>query len=202
MTRLQNEHFLNIANFSFLLQSFKDTYRTITLPISDELENDAEHSYDLSMMCLYVVNVFELVHLDLKKVLIYALVHDLVEVYTGDICRVTSTEEQIKQKELEEKKAIGQFKTLYSEFPQLSQYIEDYEKQEDEESQFVFAMDRLVPFFVEYAQNFKASKQKNSTKEELLKVLRNCSRHPNVFYLAMFFEPIIEEMFDVSRTTN
>ena len=51
---------------------------------SEKQENDVEHSYAVAMLCWYLHDALKL-ELDIAKILKYALVHDFVEVYAGDV---------------------------------------------------------------------------------------------------------------------
>ncbi|PSO45478.1 MAG: hypothetical protein BRC25_02215 [Parcubacteria group bacterium SW_6_46_9] len=50
----------------------------------DRRENDWEHGYQMAMLCWYLADSSEELNLNLKKVIAYALAHDVVEVYAGD----------------------------------------------------------------------------------------------------------------------
>jgi 5'-deoxynucleotidase YfbR-like HD superfamily hydrolase len=68
--------------FKFLqfLIDFQHIERVIYIQGFERKENDVEHSYQLAMLCWFTVMENQL-SLDVHKVISYALVHDLVEVY-------------------------------------------------------------------------------------------------------------------------
>ena len=80
--------------------------------------------------------------LDLNKAIRYALVHDLVEAYAGDIC-LFSHPEAIALKKQQEAEAIQR---IEREFPELVGDVVEYEAQVTLEAQFVFFCDKLAPF--------------------------------------------------------
>jgi 5'-deoxynucleotidase YfbR-like HD superfamily hydrolase len=62
-----------------LLHDFQKVERVIFVPGNERNENDVEHSYLLAMLAWQIAEMVA-PHLSRKKVLKYALVHDLVEV--------------------------------------------------------------------------------------------------------------------------
>lgn len=68
--------------FSYLsfLDEFRQIKRVMYATGEDRMENDMEHSYQLTMLAWYFIDAYNL-NLDLNRVMRYSLVHDLVEVY-------------------------------------------------------------------------------------------------------------------------
>lgn len=71
----------------FAYVRFPDEFRKIKRVVyntgEDRLENDSEHSYQLTMIAWYIMDAYKL-DLDRDLVIRYCLIHDLVEVYAGD----------------------------------------------------------------------------------------------------------------------
>lgn len=109
-------------------------------------ETDIEHSLFLAFHAWQVAVKLQL-NLDHGKILKYALTHDLPETYAGDTPLFSGPEKRQMQ-EKNEQEAIGKlFKNLPdSDIPKT---IRQYYRQEDEESKFVNAMDRLSALFVQ-----------------------------------------------------
>lgn len=105
-------------------------------------ENDAEHSYQLALACW---SVNEQYNLGLKDELIlkFALVHDLVEVYAGDVDAFDDKNKIASKKENEER-ALKILKSEYGQFKEMLETIERYDKKEDIEAELVYVMDKLV----------------------------------------------------------
>lgn len=130
---------------NFLLQ-FRDIPRVTTIPGTegDKPENDVEHSYFLAMAGWYVADSLQL-PLNHEKILKYALVHDLPEAYTGDVDAFASHKERETKKQ-REAKAIQTMQARYGHsFSGVLAKLNDYEEQEDPESHFVKALDKLMP---------------------------------------------------------
>lgn len=130
--------------FVSFLMKFRDIYRTIIVGGSDPKENDAEHSFQLAMVAWYIIEAYEL-PLDTSKVLKYALVHDLVEVYAGDVYAFSTDPQIHANKKQKEHDAFLKIKEEWKDFPSLEKYIEIYETKADQESLFVYALDKVLP---------------------------------------------------------
>ena len=121
---------------------------------SDVYENDTEHMYQLAMICRYILENHPEYDYDLDKVLKYALVHDMIEVYAGDTIPFSNPEAihihntKHLTKETKQQREHDAFIRLKSEFPEISEIrsrIEWYEQKIDKESKFVYAIDKLIP---------------------------------------------------------
>lgn len=134
----------SIQDFFLFLDRFRKIERIIYVDESKRKENDAEHSYQLAMMVWYIAES-EKLDMNTDKILKYALVHDLVEVYAGDSLPFTRWEQGEIDKDEKEKRAISQIKETFPEFPELTNWIEMYESKQDPESRFVYAVDKLIP---------------------------------------------------------
>jgi putative hydrolases of HD superfamily len=135
-----------MIDFQAFLFDFTQIDRKIHFPDSDRkdrFENDAEHSYSLSMMGWYLAQFFP--ELDCGLIIKYSLIHDIPEIYAGDVQAIRRTPSQEKAKVAAEHQAIIKLKTTWSDFPDMNNTIDDYEQQVDSESRFVKALDKLMP---------------------------------------------------------
>jgi len=130
------------------INKFKLIKRTVFVAGDNKRqENDAEHSFELAMVSWYLVDSLKL-DLDLNKILKYSLVHDLVEVYAGDIDSFMYPNQDIsKLKQENEHRAFEQIKQEFTEFPQMIEYINEYEQKLDSESIFVYVLDKVLGDF-------------------------------------------------------
>lgn len=107
-----------------------------------ERENDVEHSYILSLVALELANIFNY-DLDLGKIMGFALVHDLLELETGDINTFNSTDDELNMKRKNEAEALQK---LLPRLPKLTaKLLEEYESQESSEATFVKLVDKILP---------------------------------------------------------
>lgn len=125
------------------LTRFQKVDRQIFVPELGRKENDTEHTYNLAMAAWMIIAKDKL-SLDLDKVIKYALVHDLVEAYADDA--FVFDEKQVAEKEEKEHSALQKLwgDGITKDFAVV---IEQYEKMEDEESKFVYGLDKLMPAF-------------------------------------------------------
>lgn len=107
-------------------------------------ENDVEHSYQLAMLAWYIASSRDL-GMDTDRIIRYALVHDLVEVYAGDTYVFSKDEDHLASKEEREREAFERLKREFPEFSQLHDAIAGYEEKKDKESRFVYALDKIQP---------------------------------------------------------
>lgn len=134
-----------LLRFVKLTNDFKNIERDIPQSLSGfNKENDSEHSYQLAMISWYLA-ITENSNLNIEKILKYALVHDLPEVYAGDTPLYTLNEEYLNNKKDRETESILKLKKEFSHFVDLDIWIEKYEKREDDESKLVYAADKLLP---------------------------------------------------------
>ncbi len=111
---------------------------------SDRRENDAEHSWHLAMMAL-VLAEYANEPIDILKVIKMVLIHDIVEIDSGDIF-IYDTENNHTNTDEELKAAKRIFGILPKE--QADEYIAlwtEFEMGETIESRFAKTIDRLEP---------------------------------------------------------
>ncbi len=138
-------HFQNILNFQKLLKKFNLIYRDLSsIHKHSEPDNDVEHSFRVAMLCWMVIEEYKLKY-DVNKVIQYALVHDMVEIYAGD----KSIYSKYKQsdKEAKEHKSLMRLKKEFPNLKSIWKLIETYEKRNDDEAKFVYVIEKLEPVF-------------------------------------------------------
>lgn len=156
-----------LIKFIKLTHKFQDVKRIIKYPGKDDRETDPEHSYQLAMTAWYIISTRK-IPLDLSLVIKYALVHDLVEAHAGDVSFYRSKNED-KEKEKKEKLALEKLVRDFPEFRDLHHLINQYEKQATKESQFVYALDKLIPVINIYLDNGRTWKEHDISMESLIK---------------------------------
>lgn len=142
------KNFQTILEFQKLLKKFNQVYRDCnSIHNSAHVDNDVEHSYRVAMLCWMIADEYSL-KLNTDKVIKYALVHDLVEIYAGDVSIYKNHANAQKNKDLKEHKSLLRLK---KEFPKLKSFwkiIDAYEKRKDEESKFVYLIEKLEPILL------------------------------------------------------
>lgn len=133
------EELIDFINFT---HEFREVVRIARTPNNSRMENDAEHVCQIAQVAWFLIDQ-ENLKLNKEKVFIYALAHDLVEVYAGDIPMFDKR--GLKTKHDREKKALERIKKRFPKFKNLSKVIEQYERRGDKESKFIYALDKLIP---------------------------------------------------------
>lgn len=153
----------SILGLQDLLIRFRNIPRMVYMPESDERENDVEHSFFLAVMGWQLADQID-PSLDTGKIVHYALVHDLVEVYAGD---TFAFGEGADTKEAREAEALERIESEFPEFPSLTETIHEYEKKEDPESRFVYALDKMLPAIMETFSQGRVWREEGITYEQV-----------------------------------
>jgi putative hydrolase of HD superfamily len=155
-----------LLEFQQLLLAFSQIQRVIHRRQADQwvLENDTEHSYNLAMTAWYLAQWFP--ELDRDTLLRYALVHDVIEVHAGDTY-VYGPEDQLASKEQRENEALQQLQQDWHDFPDMLKAIEGYERKADNESRFVYALDKIMPVMIIYLHDGYTWKKDSITVDML-----------------------------------
>jgi 5'-deoxynucleotidase YfbR-like HD superfamily hydrolase len=140
---------LKLMEFS---QKFASITRTVKIADRVSYESDAEHSYQLGLIAWYVAEKHNL-GLDKGKILEYAAVHDLVEVYAGDTDPHLSTKEVKLLKDAREREARERISKDFPDFPSLHSALLAYEKHQDKESRLVYIVDKILPIINTHLTN-------------------------------------------------
>lgn len=152
-----------LFDFVGLLDKFRRVERAIYVENTSRRENDAEHSYNLAMLAWYIIEGNKL-NLDKELVFKYALAHDLVEVHAGDTFVFSQNGKNSKESKPDrEKEAREKLRREFPEFTGMDAVIEQYEKKEDKESRFVYALDKIIPIFNIYNDDGRLWKEQNVT---------------------------------------
>ena len=153
-----------LLGFAKILNEFQRVERMIRVRGADRWENDVEHSYDLAMLSWYILTTTETA-LDRDRVIRYALIHDFLEVYAGDTYNFSTDAAHVASKHEREAAAIIKLRETVSEFTELHEAIDAYEKRNDAESRFVYALDKIDPIIQTYLDDGRIWKEKNITLE-------------------------------------
>lgn len=168
----------SIIKFVELIHDFQNVERVMWLKGREHRENDVEHSYQLAMVAWYAISTFKL-PLNTDKAIKYGLLHDLVEVYAGDTDAFDKDASQHESKVEREHAALVKLKSEFAEFPEMIALIEQYELREDEESKFVYALDKIIAPINVYLDDGRTWQKKGITFDKLLaNKLPKVSAHP------------------------
>ncbi len=146
---------------------------------SDRPENDTEHSFAVALLCWYLHEKLQL-DLDISTILKYAMVHDFVEVYAGDV-QTYANKALRQQKVIDEAKAAARLNTEFSSFRGMLQALNNYEAKADDEALFVWTVDKLQALVLSYLDDWRPHKKLNISYDNFLskyhEQLAECSPH-------------------------
>ena len=128
-----------------LINDFEKVKRSIYMPSSNsQPENDVHHSASAAFLAWQIHDDLAL-NLDMAKILKYALAHDVVEIYAGDVNAFASAKDRA-QKKLNEAKSLERIeRETAGFFPDLAVIIKGYENRIDDEARFVWSVDKIQP---------------------------------------------------------
>jgi 5'-deoxynucleotidase YfbR-like HD superfamily hydrolase len=110
-------------------------------------ENDAEHSYMLALVASELATSFYSDRLNAGLVSQFAIVHDLIELVTGDKATFHYSAQDMADKEIDEHAVLeGLLERLP---PHTRRLLDSYEQQSLPEARFVKAVDKLLPVVVD-----------------------------------------------------
>jgi len=113
-------------------------------------ENVAEHSWHTALMALTLFEHAEIDGVDLCRVLKMLLVHDLVEIYAGDVPAFSGIENNEKL-ELEQQAADRLFALLPDhQAKEYRELWEEFDEMETPDAMYAAALDRFSPFFANH----------------------------------------------------
>lgn len=110
---------------------------------SGRRETDTTHSL---MLALVAAEAARAQGLNVERAMVFALVHDLVEVYAGDVdtSLPLSTEER-QAKDLAERRALYRLRGELEGLPLLQGALDGYEDGDSDEARLVHVLDKAMP---------------------------------------------------------
>ncbi len=142
---ITDEFVQNVVDLGGLMMTFGKVFRATYLDKNGTKESDTDHTTMLAVMACAIASSLQL-DLDLGKVAHYALVHDLVEVYAGDVNTINFQTTDHKAKEENEAAALQRIKEQFGEtFPWIHKTIEAYESLSDPEARYIKTLDKILP---------------------------------------------------------
>lgn len=179
----------NIIKFVKLIHTFQGVERVMWLKGREHKENDVEHSYQVAIVAWYIISTNKL-PLNTGKAIRYGLLHDLVETYAGDTDAFDKDPSQHESKIAREHEALLQLEAEFSEFPEMTDIIKQYELREDEESKFIYALDKVLAPINVYLDNGRTWQKKGITFDKFLdNKLPKVAAHPEV---EKYFTQLVE----------
>ncbi len=125
----------------------KNILRQTHLSGNGRRENDAEHAWHMAIMA-YLLKDYSNEPVDITKVMIMCLIHDIVEIDAGDT--YAYDEERLKTQKAREDAAKERIFSLLPEEQkkELIELFDEFEDFQTAESKFAHAMDNLQPLLL------------------------------------------------------
>ena len=145
-----NERLEQQLAFSLEIDKEKNIFRQTSLSGHGRKENDAEHAWHMAIMA-YLFSEYANEKVDITRVMLMCLIHDIVEIDAGDTYAY-DTERLQSQKEREERAKQRIFSLLpEDQCRELMALFDEFEAYETPESRFAHAMDNLQPLILNHS---------------------------------------------------
>ncbi len=134
-------------DFALELDKEKNVFRQTHLSGHGRNENDAEHAWHMAIMA-YLFREYSNEPIDIQKVMLMCLLHDVVEIDAGDT--YAYDEEGLKTQKAREEAAKERIFSLLPEDQKadLVAIIDEFEAYETPEAKFAHAMDNFQPLIL------------------------------------------------------
>lgn len=134
-------------------------------------ETDTDHTVMLGIIACAFADAFK-PELDRGRVAQFALVHDLVEAYTGDVNTINVSQAQLDAKEVAELAALERIKAEFgSVYPWIHTTIEEYESQVAPEARFVKTIDKAMPSLLHVLNGSTTLYKQGFSKDALIETI-------------------------------
>ena len=154
--------------FSLEIDKVKNIFRQTHLSGNGRNENDAEHSWHMAIMA-YLLREYSNEDIDIAKVMLMCLIHDIVEIDAGDTYAYDAEALQ-SQKAREDAAKQRIFAILPEEQAQeLIVLFDEFEEYETAESKFAHAMDNIQPLILNNSNNGGDWREHDVTVEQIYK---------------------------------
>lgn len=154
--------------FALFMDKQKNIFRQNHLADNSRRENDAEHAWHMAVMA-YLFREYANEDIDISKVILMCLIHDVVEIEAGD----TYAYDEDAKKSQREREEIAK-KHIFGMLPsdqgrELETLFDEFEAQETAEAKFAKAMDNLQPVLLHEANGGGDWKEHGVTKEQIMR---------------------------------
>lgn len=138
--------------FALEIDKEKNIFRQTHLSGNGRRENDAEHAWHMAIMA-YLLKEYSNEPVDITKVMLMCLIHDIVEIDAGDT--YAYDEEGLKTQKAREDAAKERIFSMLPEEQkkELIAIFDEFEDFQTPESKFAHAMDNLQPLLLNNSNN-------------------------------------------------
>ena len=163
MTRLEQQ-----IQFLVEIDKVKNIFRQTYLADGKRKENDAEHSWHIALMA-FVLKEYVKEPVDVMKVMLMVLIHDLVEIDAGDTYAYDSVG-AVDKREREEKAADRIFGLLPKDQGSYFRELwEEFEAYETADAKYAHLLDNFQPILLNDASGGKSWAEHGVKKSQIYK---------------------------------
>lgn len=153
-------------DFALEIDKEKNIFRQTHLSGHGRNENDAEHAWHMAIMA-YLLKEYSNEPVDIGKVMLMCLIHDIVEIDAGDTYAYDA--ENLKTQKAREDAAKERIFSILPEEQkeELIKLFDEFEAFETAESKFAHAMDNLQPLILNNSNGGSDWREHGVTKEQV-----------------------------------
>jgi len=165
---MANERLAQQIHFIIEADKLKEIFRQTLVTQSRRRENDAEHSWHLTLLVIILAEHSNVQPLDVLRVLKMLIIHDLVEIDAGDTFAY-DTARMADQHEREARAADRIFGLLpQDQGSELRTLWDEFEARATPESKFAAAVDRFQPMLLNCLTEGAAWKNHGVTSDRVI----------------------------------
>ena len=153
-------------DFALEIDKEKNIFKQTHLSGHGRNENDAEHAWHMAIMA-YLLKEYSNEPVDIGKVMLMCLIHDIVEIDAGDTYAYDA--ENLKTQKAREDAAKERIFSILPEEQkeELIKLFDEFEAFETAESKFAHAMDNLQPLILNNSNGGSDWREHGVTKEQV-----------------------------------
>ena len=154
--------------FALEIDKEKNIFRHTHLSNGGRAENDAEHAWHMAIMA-YVLREYSNEDIDISKVIMMCLIHDIVEIDAGDT--YAYDEEGLKTQKAREEAAKERIFSILPEDQkhELISLFDEFEAYETPESKFAHTMDNFQPLMLNDSNGGEDWRRDGATADKVYK---------------------------------
>ena len=153
-------------DFSLEIDKEKNVFRQTHLSEHGRNENDAEHAWHMAIMA-YLLREYANEEVDIAKVMLMCLIHDIVEIDAGDTYAYDT--ERIATQKVREDAAKERIFSLLpdDQKAEMISLFDEFEEYQSPEAKFAHAMDNLQPLILNNSNDGGDWKEHEVTAETI-----------------------------------
>lgn len=200
MSQLLSERMQKQIEFIVAIDKLKHITRQNIVIGTTRNENDAEHSWHLAVMAMFLSEYAAEKDIDILRVIKMVLIHDLVEIHAGDTFCYDEKGYEDKA-EREQKAADRLFNILPADQAQeIMELWREFEDMKTPEASFAASLDRFQPLLLNYNTDGHTWKRPGITSDKVLK--RNDVSEKNAPVIYDYVKDLIEDSIEKGILTR